>query len=394
VVASNSNGTSDAAITSPITPQASWKRFVIDENSTGAHVTSVSFNRKPTVLYSDAGSGRLKIATWEGKKWKKLTIDGVGGTAPRTKNPITSPISACVNGSGTTQTLHIFYSDNKDRDLHYATYDGKKFTYEIVDGNGTAVNDYKDPVRTRTASDVSISSACVATAAGIQVFYRDESQGILLGASRLKSAAKWSYELIDGDRKTDGRTTGDVGFHLKATFNGRKTYVIYDSVLSINQRKQATSGEVRVASRDTFSNSPWSYYNLESSGATTPMPGYDISIAKSIAGITASWLVASPATTPNPAKIRWSLVQNSPQQNVVTTENYGAPGKYLNTDGTATAFNCAQRLCVLDQSRKTPTISLVSAEQNDEGISSAWIVIDRVRYLVAGVNGQLSMFRP
>jgi len=124
------------------------------------------------------------------------------------------------------------------------------------------------------------------------------------------------------------------------------------------------------------------------------LPGYDISISKSIAGITASWLIASPATAPNPAKIRWSLVQNAPQSNVVTPENYGAPGKYLNTDGTATAFNCAQRLCVLDQSRKVPTISLVSAEQNDEGVSSAWIVIDRVRYLVAGVNGQLSMFRP
>jgi len=394
IVASNSNGSSDAVVTAPITPQSSWKRFVIDENSTGTHVTSISFNRKPTVLYSDALSGRLKIATWEGKKWKKLTVDGAGGTAPRTKSPITSPISTCVNGSGTTQTLHIFYSESKERDLHYATYDGKKFTYEIVDGNGTAVNDYKDPIRTRTASDVSISSACVATAAGIQVFYRDESQGILLGASRLKGTSKWSYELVDGDRKTDGRTTGDVGFHLKAAFNGGKTFVIYDSVLSINQRKQATSGEVRVASRDTFSKAPWSYYNLDSTGANTPVPGYDISISKSILGITASWLIASPASAPNPAKIRWSLIQANPQQNVVTTESYGAPGKYLNTDGTATAFNCAERLCVLDHSRKVLTLSLVSPYQDEDGISSAWVVIDRIRYLVAGANGQLSMFRP
>jgi hypothetical protein len=165
-------------------------------------------------------------------------------------------------------------------------------------------------------------------------------------------------------------------------------------VLSINQRKQATSGEVRVASRDTFSTAPWSYYNLESTGTTTPMPGYDISISKSVAGITASWLIASPATAPNPAKIRWSLVQNLAQQNVATTENYGAPGKYLNTDGTATAFNCAKRLCVIDHSRKVPTISLVAPDENDQGISSAWVVIDRVRYLVAGYNGQLSMFRP
>jgi hypothetical protein len=393
IVATNANGSSEPVVTAPITPQAPWTRFIIDKNVIAKHVTSINFNRKPTILYSDAISGRLKIAMWGGSSWKKLTVDGAGGTSPRTRSAITSPISTCVNGSGTTQTLHIFYSESKERDLHYATYDGKKFTYEIVDGNGNSVNDYKDPVRTRTASDVSVSSACVATAAGVQVFYRDESQGILLGASRLKNTSKWSYDLIDGDRKTEGRTTGDVGFHLKAAFNGRKTYVIYDSVLSINQRKQATSGEVRVASRDTFSNAPWSYYNLDSTGGSTPLPGYDISLSKSIAGLTAAWLIASPSSTPNPAKIRWSLVQSNPQQNVVSTENYGAPAKYINTDGTATAFNCAKRLCVLNHSRTAPTISLVSPLVSDDGISSSWVVVDRIRYLVAGIGGQLSMFR-
>jgi hypothetical protein len=299
-----------------------------------------------------------------------------------------------VNGSGTSQTLHIFYSEKVDRDLHYARYDGKKFTYEIIDGNGTAVNDYKDPIRVRTASDVSVSSACVATTAGIQVFYRDESQGILLSASKLKSASKWSYELVDGDRKTDGRSTGDVAFHLKAAFDGKKTFVIYDSVLTINQRKEATSGEVRVASRDTLSTLPWSYYNLDASGSFTPMAGYDISIAKTLSGITASWMIASPSTMPSPNRVRWSSVQSTPEQNVITPDNFGAPSKFLNTDGNATAFNCAQRLCVIDHSRSTPSIKLVSTEENQDGIASAWVVVDRVRYLVAGYKGQLSMFRP
>jgi len=394
VIASNSNGSSDAVITAPITPQKSWQRFVVDNESDAQRMTTITFNKKPTVLYSDSTSGRLKIATWEGKKWKKLTIDGAGGTSPRTKSPITGQISACVNGSGTTQTLHVFYSESKEKDLHYASYDGKKFTYEIVDGNGTSVNDYKDALRFRTASDVSVSSACVATTAGVQVFYRDESQGILLGASRLKSASKWSYELIDGDRKIDGRSTGDVAFHLRAAYNGRKTYVIYDSVLTINQRKQATSGEVRVASRDTFSNTPWTYFNLDTSGADAPMTGYDVAIAKNINGLFATWLIAAPATMPSAAKVRWSYIQAVPTQSVATTENYGAPTRFLTTDGTATAFNCANRLCVLDQSRRTPTISLVSADENEKGIASGWIVIDRVRYLVAGYKGQLSMFRP
>jgi len=394
IVSSNTNGTSDAVITAPVTPQPGWQRFIIDGDISMKHVTSINFNGKPLIAYTDTKSGILKIATWGGKLWKKTTVDGAGGSLGRTKAPITSPISLCVNGSGTKQTLHIFYGESQDRDLHYVTYDGKNLTYEIVDGNGVQVNDYKDPVRVRTGSDVSTSSACVATAGGIQVFYRDDSQGILLGATKAKGAKSWSYELVDGDRKTDGRSTGDVAFHLKALFDGKKTYVVYDSVLTINQKKEATSGEVRVASRDTFSPGDWSYFNIDTSGSATPMTGFDVSIAKTLNGIQAAWLISSPATAPNANRIRWSLIQNPPAQNVATTELYGAPSKYLNTDGSLIAFNCLSRLCVLDSARAIPTIKLVSSDQNSDGIDSAWVVIDRVKYLIASYKGQLSMFRP
>ncbi len=394
IVSSNTNGTSDATITAPITPQPGWQRFVIDADVDIKHVTSINFDGKPLIAYTDAKSGILKIATRDGKLWKKTTVDGAGGTAGRTKSPITSPISLCVNGTGTKQTLHIIYSESQDRDLHYAAYDGKSFIYEIIDGNGVQVNDYKDPVRVRTGSDVSVSSACVATAGGIQVFHRDESQGILLGATKVNGAKSWTYELIDGDRKTDGRSTGDVAFHLKALFDGKKTYLVYDSVLTINQKKEATSGEVRVASRSTFSANDWSYFNIDSSGSATPMTGFDVSIAKTLDGIQASWLISSPATAPNANRIRWSLIQNPPSLGVATTELYGAPAKYLNTDGTLIAFNCLARLCVLDSARAIPTIKLVSADQSLAGADSAWVVINRVRYLIANYKGQLSMFRP
>ena len=394
IVASNTNGSSDAVITAPITPQADWKRFVIDQNSDGKHVTSINFNGKPLVAYTDGKSGILKIAAWDGKIWRKNTVDGAGGSGDRTKSKITSPISLCVNGSGTKQLLHIFYSESDDRDLRYATYDGKKFTYEIVDGNGVQVNDYKDPVRVRTGSDVSISSACVATSGGVQVFYRDESQGILLGATKIRGSKTWNYELVDGDRKTDGRTTGDVAFHLKALFDGKKTYVVYDSVLTINQRKQPTSGEIRVASRATLSADSWSYFNLDTSGIGVPMTGYDVSIAKTLNGIQATWLTSAPSSATTPNKIRWTPIQNPPRQDVTTTELYGVPGKFLNTDGSNIAFNCQQRLCVLDSARAIPTIKLVTSQQNPDGIASAWVTVDRNKYLVAGIKGQLSMLRP
>jgi hypothetical protein len=394
IVSSNTNGTSDAVITAPVTPQSGWQRTTIDPSVTLKHLTSINFNGKPLLAYTDTKSGALKIATWDGKLWKKVTVDGAGGTSGRTKSAITSPVSLCVNGSGVKQTLHIFYSESEDRDLHYATYDGKNFTYEIVDGNGVQVNDYKDPVRVRTGSDVSVSNACVATAGGIQVFYRDDSQGILLGATKVKGASKWSYELIDGDRKTDGRSTGDVGFHLKALFDGKKTYIIYDSVLTINQKKEATSGEVRVASRNTLAATDWSYFNIDASGSATPMTGFDVSIAKTLDGVQAAWLISSPATAPNPNRVRWSLIQNPPTQGVATTELFGAPSKYLNTDGSSIAFNCQLRLCVLDSARAVPVIKLVSSEESPDGVDSAWVTIDRVRYLVASYKGQLTAFRP
>ena len=62
------------------------------------------------------------------------------------------------------------------------------------------IQDYKEFPRKRGGSDVSVSSACAVTSAGIQVFYRDESQGILLGA--VKDKLDWRYESVLGDKDT------------------------------------------------------------------------------------------------------------------------------------------------------------------------------------------------
>ena len=394
VTASNSNGTSEVATTAPITPQASWKRFVIDAKSNGSLVTSTNFNGQPALVYIDSKSGDLKLATWSGTVWNKVTVDGAGGSSGRTSANIKGALSLCVNGSGKSQTLHIFYADAQDSDLRYAKYDGKKFTYEIVDGNGAAINNYEDPVRVRTASDVSISSACVASAAGVQVLYRDESQGILLGAVKLNAAKSWSYELVDGDRNTDNRTTGDVAFHLKAAFNGKTSFFIYDSILKINQRKEATTGEVRVATRSNLSAAGWSYQTLEATSAANPVLGYDVALGKNLKGVFATWLGATGGTIPNASTVRWSYIQPNATATTNSVDGFGKPAKYLATDGTMIAFNCEQRLCALDTSKGAAKISLVSGSENPDGISSTWVVVNRQRYLVAGANGQLSMLRP
>jgi len=50
------------------------------------------------------------------------------------------------------------------------------------------------------------------------------------------------------------------------------------------------------------------------------------------------------------------------------------------------------RLCALDLASKK--ISLVAKEQNPDGIETAWVVLNKVRYLVAGIKGQLTLLRP
>ena len=396
VVAKNALGTSDAEITKAVTPQAGWKSTVLDSSADGKSVASTTFNGQPAIAYTDTKSGDLKLATYDGKKWKKVTVDGAGGSGGRTTDTISGSISMCVNGSGTKQTLHIFYSDLTEKDLRYVVFNGKSFAIEVVDGNGPVVNEYTEAVRVRTSSDVSVANACVATASSVQVYYRDETQGVLLGAVKTKTST-WKYELVDGDRKTDGRTTGDVGFHLQAIFDGSKTYVAYDSVVSMNQKKEITSGAIRIATRTGIEPRDWAYQTLDISTDDASIFGFDVALAKVNGDVMATWLAASTATAPKPNQVRWALLSNPTKISRLTTENFGTPGEYLATDGRTIIFNCQERLCALDTSKKDlgqSAIRLVSSTQGSEPTQSAWVTVNKVKYLLATINGKLALLKP
>jgi len=396
VIARNSLGSSEPAITKPVIPQPAWNSSVLDSAADGKTVASTTFNGKPAIAYTDTKSGDLKLATFDGKSWKKITIDGAGGSSGRTTHNLSGAISMCVNGSGVKQTLHIFYTDATEKDLRYSTFNGKNFTFETVDGNGPSVNNYEDPIRVRTSSDVSVANACVASASAVQVFYRDESQGVLLGAVKTKNAS-WRYELVDGDRKTDGRTTGDVGFHVQAIFDGNTTYVAYDSVVSMNQKKEITSGAIRIATRTSIEPTAWNYETLDISTDEAIIFGFDVALARTSAGVFATWLAASAASAPKPDQIRWSWLKDSTKIYKLTTENFGTPDKYLATDGKTIVFNCQERLCALDTSKKDlgqSAIRLVSSTQGSEPTQSAWVTVNKIKYLLATINGKLALLKP
>jgi hypothetical protein len=392
ITAFNSLGSSPPVITNLVTPRAGWSLKVIDSNAKISALESASFNGEPALVYTDQSTGFLKLALWNGKIWNKIIVDGRGGSSGRTRNQIAPSISVCVGGSGKNQSLHIFYADAVDLDLRYALYKEKKFSYEIVDGNGAAINKYQDSIRVRTASDVSIANTCVANLSGVQVFYRDESQGVLLGATKAAYTQKWNYELIDGDRLTDGRSTGDVGFHLDSLFDGKKTYLIYDSVLDLNARNEVVRGEIRLASRSTLDPSAWAYQTLDNSNKNNAVAGFDVTLKRSYKGNLATWMSSSVEKIPKAQALRWTYLSSNPTISSVFPTGFGLPSQYLSSNGLSTAFNCQNRLCAVDFA--TRKVSLVSDDQNPMGISSDWILLNKKRYLAAGINGQLVLLRP
>ena len=385
IVASNSKGTSPKVVTKAVVPRAAWSSQVLDAASDARSITSTTLNGQPVIAYVDSKTSVLRLASWSGKTWKKTTID----------SDIAGQVSLCVSGKNLKQTLHIFYADKTDNDLRYATVNGTKISREIVDGNAAKVQSYEEIVRVPTASNVSVSNACAITSDGIQVFYRDETQGVLLGAYKNFDGG-WNYELVDGDRKTDFRTTGDVAFHMKALVDGNKTYVLYDSVLAINQNRDATSGEIRLATRTSFDPGAWQYKTLESPTADATVLGYDVEIAKTAKGIMASWFSATALSMPDPTLVRTLNLNTASGVSITSTSNYGTPNELTSSDSKTLVFNCLGRLCAINYakfSKGQSAIALASSWQSAEPIASAWIVLNKVRYAVAGINGKVVLLK-
>ena len=389
VSATNSLGTSNSVNTNSVTPQSAWKSSVVDASADAKYLATAIYAGKPVIAYSDSKKGDLKLATFSGNKWGIKTIDGNSTTLGKTTNDVSGYISMCTSVSGRTNYLHIFYSDLKDKDLRYAVYDGKSWYYEIVDGDALSIQDYKEFPRKRGGSDVSVSSACAVTASGVQVFYRDESQGILLGA--VKDKLDWRYEIVDGDKDTEDRTTGDVAFHLKATTVGKKIHLIYDSVRGFDMDRNVTRSEMRYATRSSAFVEDWTYKTLDVPGNGVSVAGYDVAIFNGARGINTGWFTGTGASFPNPDQVRYQLFGATSFTDAKSVE-YGVPNSPIVMDDRTIMFGCQLRLCALNQANRS--VSLISNGTVQEGSLSSWITLNKIRYAVAGVSGKLTLFKP
>ena len=389
VSAENMSGVSEPVTTNQITPQTTPRPVVIDKNANAQYIATGVFKDKPVIAYSDATSGNLKIAQQIGKDWTIKVIDGNSTNGGRSDRNLSGPISVCVSGAKKSQTLHIFYVDKENRDLRHATYNGNKWAFEIVDGDGEKIQNYREFPRTRTASDVSVSNACAVTSSGLQVFYRDESQGILLGATLTNKG--WVYEIVDGDREKDGRTTGDVGFVLNAISVGKNVYVIYNSVISLSSANVATQGEVRLASRDSIFPEDWIYQTLDGPANGVAVAGYEVSLSIYKKKIAASWLSAASNQLPYPDQILFQILNEDELPTKLETGSLGRAGAPFLIDTKGLYFGCEKRLCAIDAYGVSRKLLSGSTLANVKTISA--FNQNNNRFLAVSLDKKLVAFR-
>ena len=386
VIPNVANGSGPESKTSIIVPESVWPVETLDKKADGQFVAQGQFKGNPAIVYTGSSSGDLYLSLWDGKKWNRTTVDGDSTKGGKRINNLNGALSLCSTGTGKNERLNIFYTDTVEKDLLRAEYDGKKFTYETVDGNGDYIQDYREEVRVKTASNVSVSNACVATPQGLQVFYRDESQGILLGA--VLNNKKWQYEIVDGDSLLGGRTEGDVAFHLAAISVGKKVHLLYDSVIAA-PNKVVAQGDVRYATRSSTSPIDWQYSTLDLGRRESPIAGFDVAFSVVGDKLIGAWLGTS-ATSPIKAdRIRWMDI-NDPTSLVEEKLNV-APKAPLAISEKSVIYGCEDRICDFDLS--TRKSKLVSEQSTAKTSKLVWMTWKKSLYALGNINGRLSLLQ-
>jgi hypothetical protein len=379
LVAENEKGSSDPVESNSVKPQASGKLTVVDQFSRVASLASTMYKGKPTLVYGDEATRSLKIATLSSGKWRVSTAR---------KGMDVGEISLCKSGSGASETLHVFYGETTKQDLIHSYLRSSKWKHETVDGNGEDIQDYREELRRKSASDVSVSNACVVTQQALQVFYRDESQGILLGAA--KTSNGWVYEIVDGDKDEDNRTTGDVAFHISAVSEKNTVYLLYDSVLTINSNRDATSGEVRLATRKTIFPEDWRYQTLDGPDNGSAVAGYATGIYNNKGKIMAAWMVSKGDSLPDPSQVVYSEVGETPVPYTLTPTAFGTPSSPLSLDAKGLAFGCFNRLCAASFSSRTINLANGNTDFTEVG---QIIIIGKARYIAAISNKRIVLVK-
>lgn len=150
--------------------------------------------------------------------------------------------SVATDVSATTygNTVHVFYRDETERLLRHAWLDGNTWSFETLDGDVSSGG--------RTTHDVGVSSTALVYRDRLNVFYADLTTGDVRRA--VFDGSGWRYSIVDGNSSLGGRTTDIVGTSIRAGVWGSRLHLLYTA--SPSGVREATLGG-RAATYSTIS---------------------------------------------------------------------------------------------------------------------------------------------
>jgi hypothetical protein len=161
-------------------------------------------------------------ARWNGQKWFGEILDGQGSAVPG------STSNDVGNGLSATAFgdggIQIFYRDSTNGNLRHAWWPsgGNKWRFETFDGSAGSVGGLN--------ANVGQDPKVIEYNGGLQLFYYDSTNGNLRHAWWPSGGNKWRFETFDGSAGSVGGLNANVGRQAGlGVYNGGLQLFYYDS---------------------------------------------------------------------------------------------------------------------------------------------------------------------
>lgn len=374
----DSQGISVSEESNTVKPEPTSSFQIIDRESYVDNLAVANFENNPIVLYSDKKSSTLKMATWLNQKWNISTVR---------KDVAIGSISVCETGSKEDRALHVFYGEKKSGYLVHSRFQTKRWTHDVIDGNGDNSKISFGKTRQKTNSDVSGSNSCAVTSDRLLVVYKDEKNGLLLSAMKFNS--KWIYEVIDGDRNADGHTIGDMGRNISVSAINGMTFVVYDYVSALGSSLNLIESEIRVATRKSNFPEDWKFLTLGGPEQGRAVSGYAVASRSGFGDLTFAWLASTGESLPRIDKlVLWNTSPDSEPIAISASQNGDISGPLVLTKNSV-LYGCFERLCEFIP--KTGKSRLLSGKIGFG--KSAVFALGNKELVITTLNGKLGTIR-
>ena len=105
------------------------------------------------------------------------------------------------------------------------------------------------------------------------------------------------------------------------------------------------------------------------------------------------WIAAATNSAPIPNQIRTSFLGKTAEILSASITGFGTPGAKLNLENGQLIFNCENRLCSMSLNQPNFPIKLITSTQTIDPGQSAWVTVDKKRYLLASIDRLLTFFK-